>query len=327
MRSRTAARLGLAAAFVLLVAILGMPSTGGCLETAQTKPRAKWFKFPTMSQLGLIEVWGEITDSGPYIRQIRKFDKNPMVKGIILRIDSPGGEVGATQEIYNELIKYREGGKGDRVVVASFGGVAASGGYYLACAAERIFTNPGALTGSIGVKMEFFDAEDLMKKVGVRYSVIKSGRYKDIGNFSRQMNDEEVEILQSTINDVYQQFVDAVQESRATAVRGLLAKRRGIKAAKITDEDIREYIISKADGRVFSGRQAVSAGLADELGGLDDAIDAAAAMAGISGRPSIVTERRKSAPGWTDYIGGLLNLPSRTASAIRPARVSLKYTL
>ena len=280
-----------------------------------------------MSQLGLIEVWGEITDSGPYIRQIRKFDKSSLVKGIVLRIDSPGGDVGATQEIYNELIKYREGGKGDRVVVASFGGVAASGGYYLACAAERIITNPGALTGSIGVKMEFFDAEDLMKKVGVRYSVIKSGQFKDIGNFARKMSDEEVSLLQGTINDVYQQFVDAVQESRTGAIRAILAKRNGTKASKITGSEIREYIYSKADGRVFSGRQAVTAGLADELGGLDDAIDAAAELAGISGRPSIVMERRKNQPVWTDLIGGLLNLPTRSASAIRPARVALKYTL
>ena len=327
MRSRTAARLGLAAAFALLAALLGMPTAGGCLEAAKAKPRSNWFKLPTMSQLGLIEVWGEITDSGPYVRQIRKFDKNPLVKGIVLRVESPGGDVGATQEIYNELIKYREGGKGDRVVVASFGGVAASGGYYLACAAERIYTNPGALTGSIGVKMEFFDAEDLMKKVGVRYSVIKSGQYKDIGNFARKMTDEESALLQGTIDDVYQQFIDAVQESRSTAIRGLLARKRGIKPSKITDRDIRDYIYSKADGRVFSGRQAVSAGLADELGGLDDAIDGAGSMAGISGRPAVVTERRKAAPGWTDFIGGLLNLPARSASAVRPARVSLKYSL
>lgn len=327
MRSRTAARLGKAAAFVLLVVLLGLPSRGGCLETTQAKPRSKWFKLPTMSQLGLIEVWGEITDSGPYVRQIRKLDKNPLVKGIILRIDSPGGDVGATQEIYNELIKYREGGKGDRVIVASFGGVAASGGYYLACAAERIYTNPGALTGSIGVKMEFFDAEDLMKKVGVRYSVIKSGQYKDIGNFARKMTDEESALLQGTINDVYQQFIDAVQESRAGAVKSLLARRRETKPSKISDSDVRDYIISRADGRVFSGRQAVSAGLADELGGLDDAIDGAAEMAGISGRPSIVTERRKAQPGWPDFIGSLLNLPGRSSSASRPARVALKYTL
>lgn len=327
MRSRTAARLGKAAAFILLAAFLGMPSMGGCLETARAKSRSKWFKLPTMSQLGLIEVWGEITDSGPYIRQIRKFDKNPLVKGIILRVDSPGGDVGATQEVYNELVKYREGGKGGRVLVASFGGVAASGGYYLACAAERIFTNPGALTGSIGVKMEFFDAEDLMKKVGVRYSVIKSGQYKDIGNFARKMSDEESALLQGTINDVYQQFIDAVQEGRAGSVRAVLARKRGTKPSKITDGDVRTYIISRSDGRVFSGRQAVSAGLADELGGLDDAIDAASEMAGISGRPSIVTERRKVQQGWTDFIGGMLNLPSRPSSASRPARVALKYTL
>ena len=105
MRSRTAARLGKAAAFVLLTALIAMPSRGVCVETPQAKAKSKWFKFPTISELGLIEVWGEITDSGPYVRQIRKLAKNPLVKGIVLRIDSPGGDVGATQEIYNELIK------------------------------------------------------------------------------------------------------------------------------------------------------------------------------------------------------------------------------
>lgn len=291
------------------------------------KPKArKWFRLPTFAQVGLIEVWGDIMDPAPLVRQIRKFDRNPMVKGLILRVDSPGGDVGAVQEVYDELLRYRSAKPG-RLILASFGGVAASGGYYLACAADHVFSNPGTLTGSIGVKMEFVDAEDLMKKVGVRYSVIKSGRFKDIGNFARKMNEEEMALLQSTIDDVYEQFIDAVMEGRGEAVRGAMQTARGKGARKPTDREVRAHIKSMADGRVFSGRQAVAVGLVDDLGGLDDTIDAAGEMLGLSRRPSVVSEKRRKEPSWTDMFSSLLLGPARAMYPDRTAGLRLKYAL
>jgi len=315
----------MAPAFALLLACLFMPVTGGAAAPTKAKTR-HWFNLPSFAQVGLIEVWGDIMDPAPYVRQVRKLDRNPLVKGIILRVESPGGDVGAVQEIYDELLRYKEAKPG-RIIVASFGGVAASGGYYLACAADRIFSNPGTLTGSIGVKMEFVDAEDLMKKVGVRYSVVKSGRFKDIGNFARKMDPEELALLQSTIDDVYEQFLDAVATARTAKVKEALARERGKGAPKPTDRAARAFIRSISDGRVFSGRQAEFAGLVDEMGGLDDAIDAAGEMLGTGGRPSVVSEKRRKESNWWDMFSSVLLGPAQALSPNRGSGPRLRYSL
>jgi len=177
--------------------------------------------------------------------------------------------VAPTQEIFSAIQRLRKGGK---PVVASLGAVAASGGYYVATACDRVYANPGTLTGSIGVVMQMANVQGLLKKVGVEYVVIKSGAFKDVGNFARQMTPEERKILQRLLDDVYGQFVDAVAEGRGLE---------------------RKDVLAFADGRIYSGQQAHALKMVDELGGYEDAIDAAGKLANIPGRPKIVYPRRK----------------------------------
>ncbi len=188
---------------------------------------------------------------------------------MVLRINSPGGVVAPTQEIVSAVRRLREAKK---PVVASLGSVAASGGYYVAVAADRIFASPGTLTGSIGVVMQLANLEGLLKKVGVEYVVVKAGSFKDVGNFARPMTPEERRILQSLLDDVYEQFIGAVAEGRHLDL-----------------ETVRGF----AEGRIFSGRQAQALKMVDELGGLEDAVEAAARMAGLPGKPKVVYPRRR----------------------------------
>jgi len=227
-------------------------------------------------KIALIEVNGTITKSESIIRQIHTYKNRVSVKAIVLRINSPGGSVAPVQEIYDELKKVD-----NKMVVASMGSTAASGGYYIACAADEIFANPGTLTGSIGVIMQLITAEGFLKKVGVNSEVIKSGKFKDIGSPMRSLTKEERDVLQTTISDVHAQFVDTIFENR---------KDKGITRQRL--EEI-------ADGRIFSGRQAHEERLIDQLGGLQDAIDRATKLSGIEGKPELIKQkRRKSFIEW-----------------------------
>lgn len=219
-------------------------------------------------KLALVRIEGVITESDDIVRQIKKYREDSSIKGIVLRIDSPGGAVGPSQEIYKEVLKTTEGKK----VVASMGGLAASGGYYIASAANRIFANPGTITGSIGVIMAFSNFEELMKKLGLKTTVIKSGKFKDVGSPVRELTEEERKILQNVSDDIHGQFIEAV------------AKGRNLKI-----ESVKEL----ADGRIFSGRQAKESGLIDELGTLEDAISYATKLAGIKEKAKIVQERKE----------------------------------
>ena len=158
-------------------------------------------------RVAIVELEGMILDVEDLVRDLRSHRENPQVKAVVVRINSPGGVVAPTQEIHQALTRVREAGK---PVVASLGSVAASGGYYTAVAADQIFANPGTLTGSIGVIMQMANVENLFKKVGVDYVVVKAGRYKDLGNFSRPMTPEERRVLQTLLDDVHGQFIDAV---------------------------------------------------------------------------------------------------------------------
>jgi protease-4 len=224
--------------------------------------------FATGAKVGVVEVTGIISDSREVIRNIRNFVDDGGVKAIVLRIDSPGGGVGASQEIYQEVVKARKVKK----VVASLGGVAASGGYYVACGADKIVANPGTITGSIGVVMQFANLEELLKKIGYKGYVIKSGQHKDIGSPFREMTPEEKELLQGVIDTVHKQFIKAVAEGRNLPI---------------------DKVTAIADGRIFAGEQAQALGLVDELGNLEDSIAIAARMAGIKGRPFVVYGRKK----------------------------------
>lgn len=248
---------------IILAVVLIALSTGASLFLGETPVVAP-------DKVALIKVEGVIVDSEDVIDQLKKYSKNSSVKAIVLRIDSPGGAVVPSQEIYEELRKVKL--QSNQKIVTSMGTVAASGGYYIASASDKIVANPGTLTGSIGVIMEFASVEQLMDKLGVKSEVVKSGARKDVGNFMRAMTPDEKAYLQGVIDDVHGQFVDAVSLGR-----------------KMKREDVWKL----ADGSVYTGRQAKQMGLVDELGDLEDAIRLAGKLGHIQGEPKVITEEKK----------------------------------
>jgi len=224
--------------------------------------------FTLGDKIAVVDVKGVITSSRGIVEEIERLKEDDDVKAIILRINSPGGGVGPSQEIYQQVLRAREKKK----IIASMESVAASGGYYVACASDVIVANPGTITGSIGVVMEFSNIEDLLKKIGFRSYVIKSGKHKDIGSPLREMTPEEKTILQGVIDSVHSQFVRAVAEGR-----------------NMEESKVRQI----ADGRIFSGEQAKELGLVDRLGSLQDAIEIAAEMIGMKGKPVVIYPKKK----------------------------------
>ena len=219
-------------------------------------------------KVAVIDITGVISRTQTVIDQIHQYRDDQTVKAIVLRINSPGGSVAPVQEIYSELKKL------EKPIVASMGGTAASGGYYIAAIADEILANPGTLTGSIGVIMQFTKLKGLYEKVGLEQQVVKSGKFKDTGSPVRDMTGEERELLQTTLDDVHNQFIDAVFEGRQ-------------------EQLTREEIVALADGRIFSGQQALEHKLVDQLGNLPDAIDRAGELGGIEGKPKVVRIKRK----------------------------------
>ena len=217
-------------------------------------------------KVALIRVEGPIFDSKETIDEIKDYIKDSSIKAIVMRIDSPGGAVAPSQEIYEEVRK----GVSKKKIVVSMGSVAASGGYYIASPATRIIANPGTLTGSIGVIMEIPNFKGLMDKLGVKTEVVKSGRHKDLASAFRSLGRDEREILQNVLDNVHEQFITAVAEGRKM---------------------LREDVIKIADGRIFTGEQALAVGLIDELGNLEDAITVAAKLSGIKGEPVLVRKK------------------------------------
>ncbi len=223
---------------------------------------------PIGDKVAVIDVTGTISRTETIVDQIHQYRDDQGVKAIVLRINSPGGSVAPVQEIYSELKKL------EKPIVASMSSTAASGGYYIAAIADEILANPGTLTGSIGVIMQFTKLKGLYEKIGLEQQVVKSGKFKDTGSPVRNLTDEERELLQATLDDVHNQFIDAVFEGRQ---------------AHLTREDI----VALADGRIFSGQQALEHKLVDQLGNLTDAIDRAGELGGISGKPKVVRTKRK----------------------------------
>ena len=258
---------------------------------------SEWVQQGAKNRIGIVDITGLISDSQYIVNQVKKFRQDKRIRGIILRIDSPGGAVGPSQEIYDEVLKTRESGK---TIYASMGALAASGGYYIASAAEKIFANPGTLTGSIGVIMVFSNAKGLMEKIGLQPEIVKAGEYKDIGSPARAMTQKERNLLQSVVTDVHQQFIEAV------------ASGRDISVAEVT---------KIADGRILTGRQAYSLNLVDQMGGLQVSIDQLAHKVGIIGSPKIIKETPRV--GFLDWV-----LKSTVNQSIinRPSIPSLQYT-
>jgi len=232
-------------------------------------------------KIAIIPIEGPITTPDEIIDQLVRFREDRSIKAIILRINSPGGGVGPSQEIYREIRKTIDKKK----VIASLGSVAASGGYYIAAAANKIVANPGTLTGSIGVIMQFVGLQELLQKIGVKMEVVKSGEFKDIGSPHRPLTKREKALLQELITSIQDQFVKAVAEARG-----------------LSEQRVRKI----ADGRILSGAQAKELGLVDELGNFRDAVELAKQMAGLKGKVSLVYPRKKEIKFWDILFQGMV---------------------
>jgi len=229
--------------------------------------------------LGLLKVEGVIVDVDWYMEQVEILRLDSSVRAVVLRINSPGGAVAPTQELYDELLKLRD----EKPLVVSMGTVAASGGYYLSSAADWIVCNPGTLTGSVGVIMQFTNLEEMFGKIGVRGEVVKSGEFKDMGTPYREMTQRERDLLTDMVMDIREQFVEAVVDGR-----------------QLEYDKVNPYF----DGRVFSGRQALEIGLVDELGNVNVALEKAAEMAGLEQVPSEIVQPEKREPGLFSLLFG-----------------------
>ncbi len=227
------------------------------------------------NKIAIVRVENVIYSSDKIVERLMALKDEESVKGLVLRINSPGGGVAPSQEIFEAVRSFRKSGK---PIVASMGSVAASGGYYIACAADTIMANPGTVTGSIGVIFEFPYIAELLKKIGVDFEVIKSGKFKDAGSPSRKLTEEERSLFQGVIDDTWDQFINAV------------ATQRGLEIRKVK---------AIADGRIFTGRQALNAGLVDTLGTFEDAKYLAKKMAHLPADAGVFEyENRSKVMDW-----------------------------
>lgn len=278
---------GMLILFILVVASYFFFFKAG-LYSGQSK------SFSLKDKIGVVNVDGVITDSIPIIEQLDDFGKDDSIIAVILRVDSPGGGVAASQEIYDAVIELKKKKK----VVASMGSIAASGGLLVACSADKIVANPGSITGSISAIMQFANIEGLLKKVGVKSSVVKSGQYKDIGSPLREMTSEEKVIVQELVDDIYNQFIDVIVKERKLS---------------------REKVVEIADGRVFSGRKAKELGLVDFLGDMAFAAKLASKMAGKNGEYELIYPGKKRFSVF-DYF--MENAASKISNSIKEKMVN-----
>lgn len=212
------------------------------------------YLFGVSNSVGVIEIKGVISDAKESLAELQAFRNAKGIKAVVVRIDSPGGAVGASQELFMAIRHLAQ----EKPVVASMGSLAASGGFYAAIGAEKIVAAPGTLTGSMGVIIKFANLEQIFKKIGYQSQVVKSGQFKDMGSPDRALTESELALLQNLINTVHSQFIADIAESRS-----------------LRSEDVRKI----ADGRIFSGEQAKEYGLIDELGNFNDAVRLAANLA------------------------------------------------
>ncbi len=227
-------------------------------------------------RIGVIPVEGVIDDqmAKNVNRHLKQYGDDSRIKAILLRVDSPGGGVSPSQEIYREIKRIKEEKK--KKVVVSMASVAASGGYYIACPADKIYANPGSITGSIGVIAEWLNYKELAEWAKLKPVVFKSGEFKDTGSPTRDLTDSEKKYFQAMINELYVQFVNAVADGR---------EGKGEAGSELT----KDRVMLLADGRIYTGEAAKKSGLVDEIGNYEDALKATAKMAGIKGEPQIVT--------------------------------------
>lgn len=223
---------------------------------------------PGDGKVGIVEIQGVITESKDILNLIKRFREDDEIKSIVIRIDSPGGVIGPSQEIYREIRKTTP----EKQIIASMGSIAASGGYYIAAATNGIIANPGTITGSIGVILAYTNFRAVLDKIGMVPVVIKSGPFKDMGSPTKKMSKEEKDVLQAFVDQAHQQFVSAIAEGRKMDI---------------------DHVKSLADGRIYTGEEAVKQGLVDRLGNFEDAIEWAGQLGGIQGRVSTVYKKKE----------------------------------
>jgi protease-4 len=263
-------------AAVLLAVMLGLFLAFAIASSASDVTDLKtWGKG-----LGYVEIEGTIVDATETVRQLKALEHNSQVKGILIRVNSPGGVVTPSHEIYEEIRRIRDDGT---PIIVSMGTLAASGGYYVSAPASRIVAGPQTLTGSIGVIMEFPVLKGVMDKIGVKVEVVKSRVHKDIGSPFREMTDQDRELLQGVVTDAYDQFVSIVSAER-----------------EIPEDSVRAF----ADGRIMTGRQALALGLVDTLGTFEDAKRIAASLCDIEGEPRLIRANRRINSWVRDLLKG-----------------------
>lgn len=260
----------------------------------------KTSRFSLKNKIGVVAVEGIIADSLDIAEHLDEFGKDKSVTAVVLRVDSPGGGVAASQEIYDAILELKKTKK----VVVSMGSIAASGGLLIACAADKIVANPGTITGSISAIMQFANFEELLKKVGVKSAVVKSGEYKDIGSPLRDMTPEEKVIVQDLVDDIYNQFVDVIVKERKLS---------------------REKVIEIADGRVFSGRRAKELGLVDYLGDMSSAAKLADKLAGGNGEFDLVYPSKKRGSIFDYVLEGAANKISASLKEKMETKSGISY--
>jgi protease IV len=248
-------------------------------------------------------------------RHLKQYGDDSRVKAIILRVDSPGGGVSASQEIYREVKRVKE--DKNKKIVVSMASVAASGGYYIACHADKIIANPGTVTGSIGVIAEWLNYKELAEWAKLKPVVFKSGEFKDTGSPTRELTESEKKYFQAMIDELYGQFVSAVTEGRQGK------RETGV-------EMTRERVVSLADGRVFTGEAAKKNGLVDEIGNYEDAVKATAKLVNIKGEPQIVTPpKQKEGFSLLDLLLGATKIknfsPSQLPNQLIDIDTSVKF--
>jgi protease-4 len=254
----------------IIIAILLLPIAIGLILLFTQGTESEAAVTSSIKKIGLVKVEGAISESYSVVNQLKSFLSDKSIAGVLLRVDSPGGSVAPSQEIYDEVLKYKLQKK---PLIVSMGNLAASGGYYISSPAQKIFANPGTVTGSIGVIFTSPLFEDLTKKIGVEFRVYKAGKYKDIGSPYRKMSDEENGIIKNLLDDTHLQFIEDV------------AKGRGIS---------KDSIAAIADGRIFTGRQALKQKLVDTLGGYEDAVTYIKMITGLPAKSKLVERKEKS---------------------------------
>lgn len=265
---------------VVLFVVMTMLTTAVAVFSENRQATTAWWS--PGDKVGIVPVEGDIFDATNTIEQLRSYGENKRVKAIVVRINSPGGAIVPSQEIFAEIRRIR--GESGKPIVASIDSVAASGGYYIAVACDRIVANPGSLTGSIGVILQWLNLEDLVKWAKVKPETLTSGSLKDTGSPFRPVTEVERAYLQNIVSQLHRQFVRAVAEGRK---------------GKLTEAEVAKL----ADGRVFTGEEARRLRLVDDLGNLHDAVMMAGEMAGIDGEPDTIYPRPED-KGLLDVLVG-----------------------